>query len=86
MVVKLLTEHHLEFLSYKKAAQVRLSLLLSKCHIVGNLMHRLTDYTVTDIWTVKLPLSKFVLKPHQIPQAVVCYNCKGIGNQMWRMF
>ena len=58
MVVKLLTEHHLEFLSYKKAAQVRLSLLLSKCHIVGNLMHRLiTDYTVTDIWTVKLCLS-----------------------------
>ena len=34
--VKLLTEHHLEFLSLKKAAQARLSLHLSKCHIVGN--------------------------------------------------
>ena len=33
MVVKLLTEHHLEFLSFKKAAQARLSLHLSKCQI-----------------------------------------------------
>ena len=36
MNVKLLTEHHLEFLSLKGAAQARLSLYLSKCHIVGN--------------------------------------------------
>ena len=35
MIVKLLTEHHLE------AAEARLSLHLSKCQIVGNLMHRL---------------------------------------------
>ena len=33
MIVKLLTEHHLE------AAQTRLSLHLSKSGIVGNLMH-----------------------------------------------
>ena len=39
MIVKLLTEHHLEFLSFKKAAEALLSLHLSKCHIVGNLMH-----------------------------------------------
>ena len=39
MIVKLLTEHHLEFLSLKEAAQARLSLNLSKRHIVGNLMH-----------------------------------------------
>ena len=34
MIVKLLTEHHLEFLSLKKAAQARLSLHMSNCHIV----------------------------------------------------
>ena len=41
MSVKLLTEYHLEFLSLKEAAQARLSLHLSKCHIVGNHMSRL---------------------------------------------
>ena len=39
MIVKLLTEHHLEFLSLKGGLQARLSLHMSKCHIVGNLMH-----------------------------------------------
>ena len=38
MSVKLLTEHHFEFLSLKGAAQIRKSLHMSKCHIVGNLM------------------------------------------------
>ena len=38
MRVMLLTEHHLEFLSLKEAAQARLSLHLSKLHIVGNHM------------------------------------------------
>ena len=38
MSVKLLTEHHLEFLSLKEAAQARLCLHLAKCHIVGNHM------------------------------------------------
>ena len=42
MIVKLLTEHHLEFLSLKGgAAAARPSIHLSKCHIVGNLMPRL---------------------------------------------
>ena len=36
MNIKLLTEHHLEFLSLKEAGQACLSLHLSKCHIVGN--------------------------------------------------
>ena len=37
MSVKLLTEHHLEFLKVKKeAAKACLSLHLSKCNIVGN--------------------------------------------------
>ena len=38
MIVKLLTEHHFEFLSLKESAQACLSLHLSKCHIVANLM------------------------------------------------
>ena len=41
MTVKLLTEYNLEFLSSKGAAHARLSLHLSKCHIVGNHMSRL---------------------------------------------
>ena len=36
MIVKLLTEHHLDFLSLKEAAEARPSLHMSKCHIVGN--------------------------------------------------
>ena len=36
MSVKLLTEQHLEFSAKKEAAQARLSLHLSKCHIVGD--------------------------------------------------
>ena len=40
MTVKLLTEHHLEFLSLKEAPQARLSRLnLSKCHIVKIICH-----------------------------------------------
>ena len=38
MSVKLLTEHHLEFLSLKEAAEARPSLHMSKYHIVGNHM------------------------------------------------
>ena len=41
MIIKLLIEHHLEFLSLKGGAEARLSLHLSKCQIVGNLMLRL---------------------------------------------
>ena len=36
MSVELLIEHYFEFLSLKEAAQARLSLHLSKCHIVRN--------------------------------------------------
>ena len=48
MSVKLLTEHHLEFLSLKETAQARLSLHLSKCHIVGNHMSRL-NYSLSKL-------------------------------------
>ena len=41
MIVKLLTEHHLEFLSLKGGCTTPLSLHMSKCHIVGILMPRL---------------------------------------------
>ena len=49
MTVKLLTDQLLEFLASKEAAQARLSLHLFKCNIVGNLMSRLTLYTLTHI-------------------------------------
>ena len=39
MIVKLLTEHHLEFLGLKLGCRARPGLHMSKCHIVGNLMH-----------------------------------------------
>ena len=39
MIVNLLTEHYLECLSLKEAAEVPLSLHSSTCQIVGNLMH-----------------------------------------------
>ena len=35
MNVQLLTEHHLEFLSFKEAAEALPSLHLSKCYIFG---------------------------------------------------
>ena len=38
MIVQLLTEIHLEFLSLKKAAEARPILHLSKCQIAGKLM------------------------------------------------
>ena len=41
MIVKLLTEHHLEFQSLKGSAEARPSLHLSKYQIVGNHMPRL---------------------------------------------
>ena len=41
MTSKLLTENDSEYLAEKEAAQARLSLYLSKCYIVGNLMSRL---------------------------------------------
>ena len=46
MSVKLLTKHHLEFLSLKGAAQVGLSLHLSKCQIVGKHMSQLTCFYI----------------------------------------
>ena len=42
MTVKLLNEHHLEFISLQRGyTQAYLNLHLSKCHIVGNRMSRL---------------------------------------------
>ena len=47
MIVRLLTEHHLDFLSLKEVAQDCLSLQLAKSHFVGNHMPRLN---VCSIW------------------------------------
>ena len=41
MGVKVLIEHLLEVLSLKEVAHARLSLFMSKCHIVGNHMSQL---------------------------------------------
>ena len=43
MIVKLLTEHHLKFLSLKEDAEACPSLCTTKCHIGGNLMHWLIN-------------------------------------------
>ena len=51
MIIKLLTEHHLEFLSLKEAAEAYPSLHLSKCQIVGNLMPRLIT---SNDWSIEL--------------------------------
>ena len=50
MIVKLLTEHHLEFLSLK-TAEARPSLHMSKCLIVGNLMHWLILYFLISFYS-----------------------------------
>ena len=49
MSVKLLTENYLEFLSLKGATQARLSLHMSKCHIVGNHVTWLNHYMTTEV-------------------------------------
>ena len=54
MIVKLLTEHNLEFLSVKGGCQARPSLHLSKCQIVGNLMPRL-NYGLSHVSLPRLP-------------------------------
>ena len=56
MTVYLLTEHPLEFLSLKGGLQARLSLHLSKCHIVGNYMSRLV-YVSLEILAQAIGLS-----------------------------
>ena len=42
MSVKLLTKHYLQCISLKEAVQARTNVHLSKCHIVGNHMSRLS--------------------------------------------
>ena len=56
MSVKLLTEHLLEVLSLKEAAQARLSLHLSKCQIVGNLMKGSIAFSKSTIFTLAISL------------------------------
>ena len=43
MIVKLLTEHNLEFLSLKGGCTGSAESSLVKCRIVGNLKHRLRE-------------------------------------------
>ena len=46
MIVKLLTEHNLEFLSLKGGLRGSSESTHVKCHIVGNLMHWLISLTL----------------------------------------
>ena len=46
MMVKLLTEHHLEFLSLKGGCRGSSESTLVKCHIVRNPMHWLIYYLI----------------------------------------
>ena len=53
MIVKLLTEHHLEFLSLKKSAEARPSLHLSKCHhAVAHLLFKLNRFIFSLGWFI----------------------------------
>ena len=61
MSVKLLTEHRLEFLSLKNAAQARLSLHLSKCHIVGKHMSWLKFFTEASFLDLHLFISNDIV-------------------------
>ena len=61
MIFKLLTEHYLELLSLKEAAEARPSLHMSKCHIVGNLMHWLIY-----VWVGLSPCQRIVLMVNYI--------------------
>ena len=60
MAVKQLTEQHLKFLSLKEAAQARLSLHFSKCHIVGNQMSRLNHAAHLCLFPFKSCYNNFV--------------------------
>ena len=62
MIVKLLTEHHFEFLSLKEPAEARPSLHLSKCQIVGNLIHWLICIIFT--FSVKHGSSRSISRKH----------------------
>ena len=64
MIVKLLTDQNLEFRSLKEAAQARQSLHMSKCHIVGNLMHWLIciDCLSPMLYTEKLLIFQTLVK------------------------
>ena len=55
MIVKLLTEHHLEFLSLKEAEKARPSLNMSKC-----LMHWL-NYVLFNFLSFSLSFQRFLL-------------------------
>ena len=63
MTVKLLTEHHLEFLSLKEVAEAHPSLHFSKCQIVGNLMPRLIFYFIIMQFSTITPAVGAVVQP-----------------------
>ena len=60
MNIKLLTEHPLEFLSFKGGFTGLSNLFMSKCHIVGYHMLRLISY----VHTLQEELFKYGIQKH----------------------
>ena len=58
MIVKLLTEHHLEFLSLKGGCRGLSESTLVKCQLVGNLMPRLICHLYMPLASPNKPLRK----------------------------
>ena len=76
MTVKLLSEHQLEKINFKMlAAQARLSLHLSKCHIVGNQMLRLR-------YTQMIKLPSVLQEEFYIQVQSSQHSCTGPGITM----
>ena len=79
MSVKLLTEHHLEFLSLKEVAQAHLSLHLLKCHIVGNHMPWLKFCNNHNTYLTAYVQSLHVYESFRVPQKLF----RGILLMQW---
>ena len=73
MTLRPLTEHHLEFLSLKEAAQACLSLFMSKCHIVGNHM----SWLISKVQTRMNPEKPADLDSSCFQNNILVLYCKG---------
>ena len=85
MTVKLLTKHHLEFLSLKGGRTGSSSLHLSKCNIIGNHMSRLICQNATLLEITCH--GSYVKMQHCWKSHVTAHmsNCHIVGNHMSRL-
>ena len=85
--VKLLTEHHLEFLRLKGGYTYSYESTLLKCHIVGNHMSRFISWYPSEvlIWftclTTGLDNKNFQRKSVNIFLPIVCSKCFGCSKE-----